>query len=393
MTIANRPRFTGRSVVLFREDAVTEGLQMLAGMASTRSTDGITSYENIGVAVVDAPPEQINTSTRAIGESPILSVEPERYVYPIVDVPATRKVKPQADFNESQTTWGLQETGVADLDTSISGIGIKVAVIDTGLDFTHPDFQNRKIVSKSFVDDDVQDVGGHGTHCAGTACGSLNPSELPRYGVAYDAELYVGKVFPNQPRPGDDFIYATDADIIQAMEWAIASGCQIVSMSLGYGVGPGDAYSRIYEAVARRALNRGTLIIAAAGNESARSQGDIAPVGGPANCPSIMAVAAIDSDLQVADFSCGGINPEGGEINIAAPGVDVYSSIPMPNKYARWDGTSMAAPHVAGIAALTAQVTGLRGQELWDAVIQNARNIKLPARDVGAGLVQAPSQK
>jgi subtilisin family serine protease len=388
MTIANRPRFTGRSLVLLREDAVAEGLQMLADIAGTRSADSITSYESIGVAVVDASPEQISINTRAIDDSPILSVEPERYVYPIVDVPTTQKRLPQADFDESQTTWGLQVTGVADLDTSISGIGIKVAVLDTGLDLTHPDFQNRKIVSKSFVEDDVQDVDGHGTHCAGTACGSLNPSESPRYGVAYDAELYVGKVFPNDKNSS-----ATDADIVQAMEWAIASGCQIISMSLGYGVEPGDTYSRVYEAVGRRALNRGTLIIAAAGNGSKRSQGDIAPVGGPANCPSIMAVAAVAPDLQIAEFSCGAINPEGGEINIAAPGVDVYSSIPMPQKYERKPGTSMAAPHVAGIAALTAQVTGLRGQELWDVIIENAQDIKLPVQDVGAGLVQAPSRK
>ena len=389
MTNANRPRTTGRSLVLFREDAVAEGLQMLAETTGTRSTDSITSYESLGVAVVDAPPEQVTINIRAIGDSPILAVEEERYVYPIIDAPATQNIKRQTNFDESQTTWGLQVTGVTDLDKSVSGIGIKLAIIDDGLDFTHPDFQNRKIVSKSFVEDDVQDVYGHGTHCAGTACGSLKPSELPRYGIAYDAEMYVGKVFPN-----DEEVGAKDADIVQAMEWAIANGCQIISMSIGYPVEPGDTnYSRVYEAIGRRALNRGILIIAAAGNSSQRSEGFISPVGGPANCPSIMAVAAIDPDLQVADFSCGGINSEGGEINIAAPGVDVYSSIPMPDKYDRWPGTSMATPHVAGIAALTAQVTQLRGQELWDEIIKNARDIKLPARDVGAGLVQAPSQQ
>ncbi|MEA5595442.1 S8 family peptidase [Rivularia sp. UHCC 0363] len=388
MTNSNRPRFTGRSLVLLREDAVAEGLQILADTVGTRSADSITGYESIGVAVVDAPPEQISTNTRAIDDSPILFVEPERYVYPIVDVPTARNVKPQADFDESQATWGLQVTGVADLDTSISGIGIKVAVLDTGLDLTHPDFQNRKIVSKSFVEYDVQDVDGHGTHCAGTACGSLNPSESPRYGIAYDAELYVSKIFPNKKDPS-----YTDSGLIQAMEWAIASGCQIISMSVGADFQPGDTYSRVYEAVARRALNRGTLIIAAAGNESDRSQGNIVPVGSPANCPSIMAVGAIDSDLQIYEFSCGGINPEGGEINIAAPGVNVYSSIPMPDNYDNMSGTSMATPHVAGIAALYAQVTGLRGQELWNVIIQNARDINLPQRDVGAGLVQAPSQQ
>jgi subtilisin family serine protease len=255
---------------------------------------------------------------------------------------------------------------------------------------THPDFQNRKIVSKSFVEDAIQDVSGHGTHCAGTAAGPLSPIDSRRYGIAYDAELYIAKVFPNEENSG-----ATENDIIQAMEWAIKSGCHIISMSLGSPTSPGDTYSRVYEAVARRALNRGTLIIAAAGNESQRETGVVNPVAIPASSPSIMAVAAvaaIDSGLQVADFSNGGINPEGGEINIAAPGVDVYSSVLMPHQYARFNGTSMAAPHVAGIAALYAQVTGFRGQQLWDVIIENAQDISLPAKDVGAGLVQAPPQ-
>ncbi len=161
-------------------------------------------------------------------------------------------------------------------------------------------------------------------------------------------------------------------------------------MSLGGRTQVNEPYSPIYEAVAQRALRRGTLIIAAAGNDSNRASGRIVPVARPANCPSIMAVAALDSQLRIANFSNRGINPEGGQVDIAAPGVGVYSSWLMPTQYRTISGTSMATPHVAGIAALYAETSGLRGQELWNYLTQTARRLPLASEDVGTGLIQAP---
>ena len=297
------------------------------------------------------------------------------------DLALTKQGQTPAVLSELETTWGLQATKV--VDSPFSGGGIKVAVLDTGLDLNHPDFADRKITSKEFVGDgSVRDGNGHGTHCIGTAMGAFNPSILPRYGIAYNAEIFVGKVLSDRGS-------GSDRTILAGMEWAIANGCQIISMSLGARVFPGQSYSRIFENVGRRALRNGTLIIAAAGNDSDRPR-RIQPVSHPANCPSIMAVGALDSLLEVAPFSNGGLNNQGGQIDIAAPGVNVYSSYPMPTRYRRLSGTSMATPHVAGIAALYGEATGATDRALWTILVQNALRLNLPSFDVGAGLAIAP---
>jgi subtilisin len=169
------------------------------------------------------------------------------------------------------------------------------------------------------------------------------------------------------------------------------NGCRIVSMSLGAAVQPGQPFSQIFEQVARRALARNTLIVAAAGNDSDRRNGVIRPVSHPANCPSILAVAAVDVNLAVAPFSNRGINPMGGQVDIAGPGVNVYSTWPMPTRYRRLSGTSMATPHVAGIAALFVEASPrATAGDIWRQLGQAAHRLPLPSADVGAGLVQAP---
>jgi subtilisin family serine protease len=213
--------------------------------------------------------------------------------------------------------------------------------------------------------------------------GPKQPGQLPRYGIAYEADIYAGKVLSNQGS-------GSDSGILAGINWAITNGCAVVSMSLGAAVLPGQGFSRIFEAVARRALAAGTLIVAAAGNESHRPD-YIKPVGHPANCPSIMAVAAIDSQLQVTFFSCAGLNLQGGQVDIAAPGLQVRSSWPRPTLYRTISGTSMATPHVAGIAALYAEANpDVRGGALGWLLLQSARRLDQSTRDIGAGLVQAP---
>ena len=228
----------------------------------------------------------------------------------------------------------------------------------------------------------MQDGHGHGTHCIGTALGAKCPGVRPRYGVAHDAEIFAGKVLSNAGS-------GSDTGILAGIEWAIQNKCAVISMSLGAATRPGQAFSQVYERVAKRAQEQGTLIIAAAGNESNRP-GVVNPVGHPANCPSIMAVAAMDVHGAVARFSNSGINPDGGQIDIAGPGVDVHSSWPLPTRYRRISGTSMATPHVAGIAALYAEADpSARGAALARALTGGAQRLGPPLhrrrRGDGAG--------
>ncbi|MBE9070005.1 S8 family serine peptidase, partial [Leptolyngbya cf. ectocarpi LEGE 11479] len=366
-------------------------------------------FDNLGVAVVPLDPDQAQSVRVSAAANPnVLAIQPERVVYALGGLSADYlrgyrdaathlcdQVEPQRgqtaagsqkmdvpEFKDCKTTWGLQATKV--VDSSYSGLGIKVAVLDTGMDLNHPDFAGRVIRSRSFINGETaQDANGHGTHCIGTACGSKDVLELPRYGVAYNAEIFAGKVLSNRGS-------GSDSGILAGIEWAVNNGCAIISMSLGAPTRPGDTFSPIYERVGQRALRQGSLIIAAAGNESRRDTGRINPVGYPANAPSLMAVAALDNRLEPAVFSNGSINLDGGQVDIAGPGVDVHSAWPMPDRYNTISGTSMATPHVSGIAALYAEATGARGMELWAWLMRDAQRLGLPGTDVGIGLVQAP---
>jgi len=277
-------------------------------------------------------------------------------------------------------TWGLNATRVE--ASRATGRGVRVAILDTGLDLLHPDFAGRSIQSRSFiVDEPVQDGHGHGTHCAGTACGPRKPRQGPRYGIAHEAEIFIGKVLSNSGG-------SRGRSVELGMEWALANRCDIISMSLGSPVLPNQGPIQAYERIGSRALSAGMMFVAAAGNDSVRRRGLINPVGSPANVPSILAVGALDQQLAVADFSNGGINGNGGDVDIAGPGVGVYSSI--PGGYGLKSGTSMATPHIAGLAALHAEITGHRGRALWEALTESAKALPLAPRDVGSGIGQAP---
>ena len=273
--------------------------------------------------------------------------------------------------DETAQTWGRQ--AVRAPEHQPSGRDVKVCVVDTGLQLKHPDFKNRKdIVKQGFtISGVVNDSSGHGTHCAGIICGPSAPaSGFPRYGVAPDARLFVANIFGGALETSASLVF-------QAVEWAVAQGCDIVSLSLQRPVEDrGDPQFKRdldkLEDLAQRALDAGTILVACTGNSSNRSGGVFTEAAYPARCPSVLAVGGVDRHLNVMNRSNAGAE-------IFGPGEDVLSAWISQPGTRRLSGTSMAAAYVSGIAALQCEATGLRGARL----LEHLRN--------GAGIQIKPS--
>ncbi len=395
---------TGRYIVTYKEDATEAGLESFrsAGIrtadardfdAQSATLDDVGDADafvmpEIGVAVVTGVGMEalgVAADDSVATDSPIAIVEPEYFAFAddaaeylrgfraAVDRIAADLGGREEDADDDEleaevlgATWGLRACRVP--QSTRSGAGIRLAVLDTGLDLNHPDFAGRPITAASFVGQPVQDLHGHGTHCTGTACGTRTPPGMtPRYGVAFGGGIFIGKVLSNSGS-------GSSASVLAGMNWAIANNCHVISMSLGSQSPVQAAYTQAGQV----ALSRGLLIVAAAGNANG------APTGAPANSPTIMAVASLDPNLAPSSFS------NRGKIEIAAPGRDVFSSWPMPVRYKTISGTSMATPHVAGCAASWAQTNPLlRGQALWNRLRATCRPLPFPAARVGKGLVQA----
>ncbi|MEV5350567.1 S8 family serine peptidase [Streptomyces achromogenes] len=411
--------YTGKYLVLLDCQEEERGMQALrsqAGIATAESVRGAEAenavrvfdapdmnalFPELGVAVIDVAPDQREALMTAAQEEPsVIAAEPERLVYISTITDRSREVKGyyptyRSDedvlerhttaamavslgpaWDETAHTWGLQ--AVRANHTHLTGQGVRVAVLDTGVDTEHPDLSARIAGTASFVPgQSVQDGNGHGTHCCGTAAGPAEPQHQPRYGIAPGAEILAGKVLSNQGS-------GSDGQILAGIAWALSQGAKVISMSLGAPVSPGQLFSPVFESLAKRVVTAGTLIVAAAGNDGG-------PVNHPANCPSVLAVAAVGRALDVAPFSCRGQGLLGAEVNIAAPGVEVRSAWPMPQLYNTISGTSMATPHIAGIVALLGEAApDATAAELKKRLLSGAYRLAQAPASVGAGLGQAP---
>ncbi|WP_405831838.1 S8 family serine peptidase [Streptomyces sp. NBC_01176] len=271
-------------------------------------------------------------------------------------------------------------------EAGLTGKGVTVAVLDTGVDVTHPDLAGRVFATKSFIEgQEVADRNGHGTHVTSTVGGSGAASDGKERGVAPGAALAVGKVLSDQGS-------GSDSQIIAGMEWAARDvHAKVISMSLG-STEPSDGTDPMAEAVDALSEETGALFVVAAGNTGAPSS-----IGSPGAADAALTVGAVDSDDQPAYFTSGG--PRYGDNalkpDLSAPGVDILAArsglVDGDGYYTSMSGTSMATPHVAGVAALLAERhPDWSGARLKDALMSTSKQLDASGYLLGAGRVSVP---
>jgi subtilisin len=296
----------------------------------------------------------------------IAAMLPETAISALVASPHVTRVELDAQMRAMDTeldnAWGVTRIGAGTVHNGGNrGAGVKLAIVDSGINYEHPDLDDNYAGGYDFVQGDEypMDVYGHGTHVAGTACAEDNGNGVDDdtatfgvVGVAPACDLYALRVL-------DDNGYGYSSDLIAAMQWAVKNGIQVANLSLGWDLNPGDTVKAAFD----NAEAAGLVIVAAACNNGNRpGKGD--NVCYPALYDSVIAVAATDANDRRASFSS-----TGDQVELAAPGVSVFSTWnddtgyydPQPvcrpesdpqECYKYGSGTSMASPHVAGTAAL-----------------------------------------
>ena len=267
---------------------------------------------------------------------------------------------------EQVLPWGIDriDADLAHHDDETGG-GSSVSIIDTGIDPNHETLD--VAAGEAFVDcdgdcaEDWDDDHGHGTHCAGTA--NALDNDIGVVGTSTEAALFAVKVL-------DDGGGGTFSDVAAGIEWTADQGIDVGSLSLGGGD------SETVQDACQYAYGKGTLLVAAAGNDGPRPNS----VSYPAAYEECIAVSATDDSDDIARFSS-----RGDEVELAAPGVDVLSSLP-DDEYDHWDGTSMACPHVSGAGAQLME-HGYTNEEARDRLNETAEDIGLDDNEQGNGLV------
>jgi subtilisin family serine protease len=235
----------------------------------------------------------------------------------------------KAEEVPERINWAQNILGIPSVWRETQGQGVRVAVLDTGIDVDHPDRAAAILDAKDFTGDGIEDTNGHGTHCAGIIGARLN--DVGFVGVAPKTKLLIGKVLGKGGRGSFEWI-------TQGIEWAVTKKAHIISMSLGGPVSTQGLFIAVHEA-----LVKGRCVICAAGNEGSLFQNSI---GYPGRYGGVITVASHDENGNPSGFSS-----RGGEVDFMAPGSNIWSTY-KNGGYATLSGTSMATPFVAALAAL-----------------------------------------
>jgi subtilisin len=316
--------------------AISSPVQFLTAQDMTQTDRSLASSEDIDMVGYDVNRYEAPILMARLTGDEIDALKKDKDVARVEDdgtmhaLPLRREEAPEVAAETIPV--GISQVKAPDAWPTSQGEGIKVYICDTGIDPNHPDLMTNLRNGKSFVDSEstTEDFHGHGTHCAGTVAAALNGQGV--VGVAPYAYLYPVKVLASDGSGSWSWLIA-------ALDWIMSrKGARIASMSLGGGGAP-TALRDMCEA----AYNDGVLLVAAAGNSGPGNN----TVGFPAKYPQVVAVSAVDSSDIIASFSS-----RGPEVDIAAPGVNVLSTM-RGGGYGQMSGTSMACPHVSGVAALT----------------------------------------
>jgi subtilisin family serine protease len=266
-----------------------------------------------------------------------------------------------ADGKTERLPWSLVRLGAMKAWPYTKGRGARVAVLDGGVQCSHPDLAPNcapgyNVLAPGTPPDDEK---GHGTHVAGIIAGALNWSGMA--GLAPEATIVPVKVLNSS---GNGKV----SQIIEGMEWAVGQKVDVINMSLG---APG--YIEAQAKAVKAARKAGVLVVCAAGNFAGE-------IGYPAGYEDSVAVTALDFSNKLASFSC-----SGPAADFTAPGVRIYSSFPV-NSFYLADGTSQAAPHISAVAALAVGL-GIKGEPaLRAALIKASVSVGLPQEQQGAGV-------
>lgn len=271
-------------------------------------------------------------------------------------------------------------------DAGFTGEGVRIAVIDTGIDMEHPDFNQRIVETTDFTGQGPTDEHGHGTHCAGIAAGSGAASEGLYRGAAPDANIYSAKVLGSD---GDGMM----SDVMAGVEWAVQQGVQVISLSLG-SEGPCDGTDALCE-MCNAAAREGVIVCVAAGNEGPSDY----TVGSPGCATEVITVGATNDADYVTQFSSRGPTADGRvKPDIVVPGEDIISAradgshmgSPVNQFYTAASGTSMSTPLAAGICALLLQAEpSLTPQAMKERLMSTALDVGDTAYAQGSGRADA----